>query len=36
MRLTEKMKEQKLDLLIAKDSNDPFIKMALDNGVKLQ
>lgn len=34
--LFEKIEEQKLDLLIAKDSSDPFVKMALNHGVRLQ
>lgn len=34
--LFEKIEEQKIDLVIAKDSHDPFVRMVLDNGVRLQ
>jgi predicted nucleotidyltransferase len=34
-RLYQEMGEQKIDLTIAKDSNRPFVKIALENGVYL-
>ena len=33
--LFETMEDQKIDLVIAKDSNDPFVKIALEKGVRL-
>ena len=33
--LFETMEDQKIDLIIAKDSNDPFVKIALEKGVRL-
>ncbi len=32
----KKIEEQKIDLVIAKDNSDPFVKLALDKGIKLQ
>ena len=34
--LFEKIEEQKIDLVIATDNHDPFVRMALDQGVRLQ
>jgi uncharacterized protein len=34
--LFERIEEQKVDLLIAKHRGDPFVKMALEKGVRLQ
>ncbi|BBO80255.1 nucleotidyltransferase domain-containing protein [Desulfosarcina ovata] len=33
--LFETMEDQKIDLLIARDESDPFVKIALDTGVRL-
>ena len=33
--LFETMEDQKIDLIITKDSNDPFVKIALEKGVRL-
>ncbi|BBO67029.1 hypothetical protein DSCA_09590 [Desulfosarcina alkanivorans] len=33
--LFEKIEEQKVDLIIAKDSKDPFVRVALKKGVRL-
>ena len=33
--LFETLEEQKIDLLIAKDSTDPFVKIAFEQGVPL-
>jgi predicted nucleotidyltransferase len=35
MKLYELLGEQKIDLLIAADDSDPFVKLALETGVKL-
>ena len=35
MRLYELLEEQKIDLLIAADDSNPFVKLALGTGVKL-
>lgn len=35
MRLYELLEEQKIDLLIAEDDSNPFVKLALGTGVKL-
>ena len=35
MKLNELLGEQKIDLLIAADDSDPFVKLALGTGVKL-
>ncbi|MBK5274143.1 MAG: nucleotidyltransferase domain-containing protein [Desulfuromonadales bacterium] len=35
MRLYELLGEQKIDLLLAADDSDPFVKLALETGVKL-
>ena len=35
MKLYELLGEQKIDLLIAADDSDPFVKLALGTGVKL-
>ena len=35
MELYELLGEQKIDLLLASDDSDPFVKLALDTGVKL-
>lgn len=35
MRLYELLEEQKIDLLIAADDSNPFVKRALGTGVKL-
>ena len=32
----EKMDEQKIDVVIAKDAGDPFVRMALEHGVRLE
>lgn len=34
--LFERIEEQKVDLLIAKRRGDPFVKMALEQGIRLQ
>jgi predicted nucleotidyltransferase len=34
-RIFEKIEEQKIDLLIAKDTSDPFVRLALKTGIKL-
>jgi predicted nucleotidyltransferase len=34
-RIFEKIEEQKIDLVIAKTSSDPFVRLALKTGVKL-
>ena len=31
----EKLEEQKIDILIAKDDTDPFVKIALSEGIEL-
>ena len=31
----EKMEEQKIDLIIARDTNSPFVRMAFKKGVKI-
>lgn len=35
MKLYELLGEQKIDLIIAADDSDPFVKLALGTGVKL-
>jgi len=35
-RIFQKMEEQKIDLLVAKDKNDPFVRLALEKGVQLK
>lgn len=35
MKLFEKIDEQKVDIIIAKDDSQPFVKVALKAGVKL-
>ena len=35
MRLYELLEEQKIDILIAADDSNPFVKLALGTGVKL-
>jgi hypothetical protein len=35
MKLYELLGEQKIDLVLAADDSDPFIKLALGSGVKL-
>ena len=35
MKLFELLGEQKIDLIIAADDSDPFVKLALGTGVKL-
>lgn len=35
MKLYELIGEQKIDILIASDDADPFVKLALDTGVRL-
>ena len=35
MKLYEFLGEQKIDLLLAADDSDPFVKLALETGVKL-
>ena len=32
----EKMEEQKIDLLIARDTSSPFVRMALKKGVRIK
>lgn len=34
-RIFEKIEEQKIDILIAQDTSDPFIRLALKTGIKL-
>ncbi|MBN1905471.1 MAG: nucleotidyltransferase domain-containing protein [Deltaproteobacteria bacterium] len=34
--LFERIEEQKVDLLIAKHRGDPFVKLALEKGIRLQ
>jgi len=34
-RIFDEIDEQKIDILIAKDSSDPFVKSALITGIKL-
>lgn len=31
----KKMEEQKIDLVVARDESDPFVKIALETGVRL-
>jgi predicted nucleotidyltransferase len=33
--LFEKIEEQKIDMVIAKDTSDPFVKIALKTGIRL-
>ena len=35
MRLYELLEEQKIDILFASNDSDPFVKLALETGVKL-
>jgi len=35
-RIFQKMEEQKIDLLVAKNKNDPFVRLALEKGVQLK
>ena len=35
-RIFRKMEEQKIDLLVAKNKNDPFVRLALEKGVQLK
>ena len=35
-RIFQKMEEQKIDLLVAKDKNDPFVRLALEKGIQLK
>ena len=35
-RIFQKMEEQKIDLLVAKYKNDPFVRLALEKGVQLK
>lgn len=34
-RIFKTIEEQKVDILVAKDSNDPFVKLALETGIQL-
>ena len=34
-KLFEQMEEQKIDLVIARDTIDPFVRLALERGVRL-
>lgn len=34
-QIFEKMEEQKIDIVIAKDTSDPFVRLALKTGIKL-
>lgn len=34
-RIFEQIEEQKIDLLIARDNSDPFVRLALKTGIKL-
>lgn len=34
-KIFEKIEEQKIDLVIAKDTSDPFVRLALKTGIKL-
>jgi predicted nucleotidyltransferase len=35
-QLFEHLEEQKIDLVIAKDTHDPFVRIALERGVRLE
>ena len=35
-RIFEKMEEQKIDLIIARDNADPFVRLALEQGERLE
>ena len=35
-RIFEKMEEQKIDLIIARDNTDPFVRLALEQGERLE
>lgn len=35
MALFDKIEEQKVDLVIAKDTSQPFVRIALKNGIRL-
>lgn len=34
-KIFDRMEEQKIDILIASDTSEPFVKLALSNGVEL-
>jgi predicted nucleotidyltransferase len=34
-RIFQRMEEQKLDLVVSKDVQDPFVRMAIERGVRL-
>lgn len=34
-RIFEQIEEQKIDLIIAKDTSEPFVRLALKTGIKL-
>ena len=34
-KIFEKIEEQKIDILIARDTTDPFVRLALQTGIKL-
>lgn len=33
--MVQKIEEQKIDLVIAQDTSDPFVRLALKTGIKL-
>ena len=35
VKIFEKMEEQKIDIIIAQDDSDPFVKIALETGIQL-
>ena len=35
VHIFDKIEEQKIDLIIAQDSSDPFVRLALKNGIEL-
>ena len=35
-KIFERIDEQKIDLIIAKDNSDPFVRLALEQGVRLE
>ena len=35
-RFFEELDEQKIDIVIAKDTGDPFVRMVVKNGIRLQ
>jgi len=35
-RIFKTIEEQRIDILVAKDTNDPFVKLALETGIQLK